>query len=248
MLNRTLLDSIRDDPNTSEGKKSWKVFRDKLRLRRAGAAWISSVPTPTSDVNIPTSNRLVSRRGSGRFPGNYTSNSDLMSNPSGGASMMRRNSSRQPSLATSRYNHGMSELTHPPVEGQTMETIPRPRVRFQLDDELDDDEDKGSHGENDEEGEGGDSQQSTSLMSLLMDGSSYLDDDDEDEDEDEDGEEEERKSEEFNTCCVCMVRHNGAAFVPCGHSFCRMCSRELWVQRGNCPLCNGFICEILEIF
>ncbi|GFZ20126.1 RING/U-box superfamily protein [Actinidia rufa] len=27
-----------------------------------------------------------------------------------------------------------------------------------------------------------------------------------------------------------------------------LCSRELWVQRGNCPLCNGFILEILDIF
>ncbi|XP_022991704.1 E3 ubiquitin-protein ligase RNF8-like [Cucurbita maxima] len=49
-------------------------------------------------------------------------------------------------------------------------------------------------------------------------------------------------------CCVCMVRYKGAAFIPCGHTFCRLCSRELWVSRGNCPLCNGFILEILDIF
>ncbi|GER50791.1 RING/U-box superfamily protein [Striga asiatica] len=49
-------------------------------------------------------------------------------------------------------------------------------------------------------------------------------------------------------CCVCMVRHKGAAFIPCGHTFCRLCSRELWVQRGNCPLCNNYILEILDIF
>lgn len=49
-------------------------------------------------------------------------------------------------------------------------------------------------------------------------------------------------------CCVCMVRHKGAAFIPCGHTFCRVCSRELWVSRGNCPLCNGYILEILDIF
>ncbi|KAL5702622.1 hypothetical protein ACHQM5_027818 [Ranunculus cassubicifolius] len=49
-------------------------------------------------------------------------------------------------------------------------------------------------------------------------------------------------------CCVCMVRHKGAAFIPCGHTFCRLCSRELWVNRGNCPLCNGYILEILDIF
>ncbi|XP_041006124.1 uncharacterized protein LOC121250929 isoform X2 [Juglans microcarpa x Juglans regia] len=49
-------------------------------------------------------------------------------------------------------------------------------------------------------------------------------------------------------CCVCMVRHKGAAFIPCGHTFCRLCSRELMVGRGNCPLCNRFILEILDIF
>ncbi|KAI3925952.1 hypothetical protein MKW98_028088 [Papaver atlanticum] len=49
-------------------------------------------------------------------------------------------------------------------------------------------------------------------------------------------------------CCVCMVRPKGAAFIPCGHTFCRLCSRKLWVNRGNCPLCNSFILEILDIF
>ncbi|KAI6670634.1 hypothetical protein NL676_005519 [Syzygium grande] len=29
---------------------------------------------------------------------------------------------------------------------------------------------------------------------------------------------------------------------------CRLCSRELWVSRGNCPLRNNFIMEILDIF
>ncbi|CAA7045811.1 unnamed protein product [Microthlaspi erraticum] len=50
------------------------------------------------------------------------------------------------------------------------------------------------------------------------------------------------------SCCVCMVRSKGAAFIPCGHTFCRLCSRELWVQRGNCPLCNTTILEILDLF
>ncbi|KAG6515605.1 baculoviral IAP repeat-containing protein 7-like [Zingiber officinale] len=49
-------------------------------------------------------------------------------------------------------------------------------------------------------------------------------------------------------CCVCMVRHKGAAFIPCGHTFCRTCSRELWISRGSCPLCNREILEILDIF
>lgn len=51
-----------------------------------------------------------------------------------------------------------------------------------------------------------------------------------------------------HNCCVCMVRHKGAAFIPCGHTFCRLCSRELWVNRGNCPVCNSYILEILDIF
>ncbi|PNX57271.1 RING/U-box domain-containing protein [Trifolium pratense] len=49
-------------------------------------------------------------------------------------------------------------------------------------------------------------------------------------------------------CCVCMGRKKGAAFIPCGHTFCRVCSRELWLNRGNCPLCNRSILEILDIF
>ncbi|GJR96184.1 putative zinc finger, RING/FYVE/PHD-type containing protein [Tanacetum coccineum] len=32
-------------------------------------------------------------------------------------------------------------------------------------------------------------------------------------------------------CCVCMGRKKGAAFIPCGHTFCRVCSRELWLNR-----------------
>ncbi|KAH7288493.1 hypothetical protein KP509_31G028100 [Ceratopteris richardii] len=49
-------------------------------------------------------------------------------------------------------------------------------------------------------------------------------------------------------CCVCMVGLKGAAFIPCGHTFCRRCSRELWRSRGTCPLCNKYIREILDIY
>ncbi|KAK4566262.1 hypothetical protein RGQ29_002487 [Quercus rubra] len=42
-----------------------------------------------------------------------------------------------------------------------------------------------------------------------------------------------------SVCCVCMVRKKGAAFIPCGHTFCRVCSRELWLNRGSCPLFLG---------
>lgn len=50
------------------------------------------------------------------------------------------------------------------------------------------------------------------------------------------------------SCCVCMGRNKGAAFIPCGHTFCRVCARELWLNRGACPLCNRTIIEILDIF
>lgn len=94
-----------------------------------------------------------------------------------------------------------------------------------------------------------------SLMDLLeeaeqeMDLYRVSDDDDVAEYEKREGEGEEEKGGvvEYN-CCVCMVRHKGAAFIPCGHTFCRMCSREIWVSRGNCPLCNNLILEILDIF
>ncbi|XP_019171705.1 PREDICTED: death-associated inhibitor of apoptosis 1-like isoform X2 [Ipomoea nil] len=49
-------------------------------------------------------------------------------------------------------------------------------------------------------------------------------------------------------CCVCMGRKKGAAFIPCGHTFCRVCSREVWLNRGSCPLCNRSILEILDIY
>jgi hypothetical protein len=105
---------------------------------------------------------------------------------------------------------------------------------------------------------------SMSLMDLLeeseieLDRSSHVEDDEGDDDVDENHEEEKEEEREEeggegnvkveHNCCVCMVRHKGAAFIPCGHTFCRMCSRELWVSRGNCPLCNHFILEVLDIF
>ncbi|XP_074303520.1 uncharacterized protein LOC141637984 [Silene latifolia] len=51
-----------------------------------------------------------------------------------------------------------------------------------------------------------------------------------------------------SVCCVCMGRNKGAAFIPCGHTYCRVCSRELWLSRGSCPLCNQRILDILDIF
>ncbi|XP_068668912.1 probable E3 ubiquitin-protein ligase LUL4 [Aristolochia californica] len=63
-------------------------------------------------------------------------------------------------------------------------------------------------------------------------------------------EKEERGESERSSvvCCVCMGRRKGSAFIPCGHTFCRVCSRELWLNRGSCPLCNRSILDILDIF
>ncbi|KAK8573307.1 hypothetical protein V6N13_100109 [Hibiscus sabdariffa] len=47
-------------------EKSWKTFRDKLRLKRAGSAWTSSVHVPTSDVNVHSSRPRSSGRGEDR--------------------------------------------------------------------------------------------------------------------------------------------------------------------------------------
>ncbi|KAK1632128.1 hypothetical protein QYE76_006443 [Lolium multiflorum] len=49
-------------------------------------------------------------------------------------------------------------------------------------------------------------------------------------------------------CCVCMSRRKGAAFVPCGHTFCRACAREVRNARGRCPLCNAAIRDVLNLF
>ncbi|KAG2580166.1 translation initiation factor IF-2-like [Panicum virgatum] len=49
-------------------------------------------------------------------------------------------------------------------------------------------------------------------------------------------------------CCVCMARAKGAAFIPCGHTFCRPCARELLAGRSRCPLCNAAIVDVLDIF
>ncbi|CAA7022642.1 unnamed protein product [Microthlaspi erraticum] len=49
-------------------------------------------------------------------------------------------------------------------------------------------------------------------------------------------------------CCVCMGREKGAAFIPCGHTYCRVCSREIWTSRGKCPLCNRLIYNVLDLY
>ncbi|KAI3992589.1 hypothetical protein MKX01_020881 [Papaver californicum] len=92
-----------------------------------------------------------------------------------------------------------------------------------------------------------------SLMRLLEEGDGIDLDEDDDFDDEDDGTEKRngKKGGGLGSdvmCCVCMRRKKGAAFIPCGHTFCRVCSRELWLNRGSCPLCNRSILEILDIF
>ncbi|CAH9074309.1 unnamed protein product [Cuscuta epithymum] len=247
---RTLLDVIKDDPNGSkENRKTWKHFKEKLRLKRAGAAWTSTVPIPASDVPInPTNNRaMMARRLSSRFPSTNhgpdaeypaeeykpelsmsASRRDLRSAPS--SRMLSRNPSRAGGPTDRSFKLQSSMSIRRPAEGG--------------DDEIDGGE--GEDGEN-EEGGGGEQPVRMSLMALLAESEGgYMMD--EEEEEEEGGGCEDYGGGEFHNCCVCMVRHKGEPFEPCGHTFCRLCSRELWAEKGNCPLCNNFILEILDIF
>ncbi|MBA0846331.1 hypothetical protein Goshw_000588 [Gossypium schwendimanii] len=263
---RTLLDIIRDD-RTLKDKKSWKTFRDKLRLKRAGSAWISSVPVPTSDVNVQGSRSRSPRHGSPRF-----NSSDTTHAKDGGECV---------------------PVSDPPVVNSKMQLVRRDSIRHHQDDDDDGDENDVAEGSDDEEYESPEEDEGSqppvevlskerslsareavaaqeaaeaaagkgavvepvkmSLMDLLGETGYGMGEDDEDYDDEEEDEEEDEVAVSLSggmeyTCGVCMVRHKGSAFIPCAHTFCRLCSRELMVQRGNCPLCNGYILEILDIF
>lgn len=221
---RTLLDLIHDDQTCGkESKTTWKMFREKLRLKLAGSVCTTNLPTLASQVLITTadSNRVTTRNGSTQQ--NSTDESRLLNSPP------VRNSSNVTETQTA------SVQVEAPVEEIEQTST---------------EEDRGAGG-------GGEPAAARmSLMSLLeVDGSAYLDDDEEEEAKEEVVVEEGRGGDgdgdggyKYNNCCVCMVRHKGAAFIPCGHTFCRLCSRELFVQRASCPLCNNFILEILDIF
>ncbi|KAL2488195.1 uncharacterized protein Fot_41487 [Forsythia ovata] len=121
--NRTLLDVIRDDPTSGgghgkDGKRSWRHFKEKLRLHRngsgRGSAWTSTMHTPTSDVPInhrqntnaaSNNNRMMARRASARYSsaGEATQpdisavpdvDMELMSNRGNRAPRLERNISR----------------------------------------------------------------------------------------------------------------------------------------------------------
>ncbi|KAL1826152.1 hypothetical protein ACET3Z_012930 [Daucus carota] len=198
----TLLDVLRQESGGNSRKK-WKGFREKLRLRRGGAAWCSASRMLISDVAI--NNTILTSRmimGRGGMPENL-----------GGTG--RTIDTRSPE------NDVTPEVTAAPVP-----------------------EDGGEEGP-----------ERLSLMALLetemeigFETGFIPNDDVTEEDEDVEGGVGGAGEVHGGGCCVCMVRDKGSAFIPCGHTFCRLCSRELWVKRGNCPLCNTKILEILDIF
>ncbi|KAG8371733.1 hypothetical protein BUALT_Bualt13G0118800 [Buddleja alternifolia] len=223
---RTLLDVIYDGGGGAADSKTWQSFKDKLRRGNSGkgSTWTSSVTVPASDIPINNNNRsMMSRHSSMRI------NSDESTQHESGFL-------QNPSLAMERSSG-------------RFDTDPSPLRRLQREEnEIDNGEE--SDGDNNnlakEETEQAAVEAAappakTSLMALFGD---YMMDDDEDDDDDEGG----ANGAEYNTCCVCMVKHKGVAFVLCGHSFCRLCSKEMWVQKDNCPLCNNYILEILDVF
>ncbi|KAF7845566.1 zinc finger, C3HC4 type (RING finger) protein [Senna tora] len=315
---RTLLDIIREDESINKkDRKSWKAFKDKLRLKRAGSAWTSSILIPTSDISIPLQNNrtlfsqlprrsslrvitfpssdvathymadsprkdevvkgsddsnsaapTITRQGSTRLIGDASLDDKLkpqMSRPNSArlAAAVRADSIRRERVVTFRDSNDSDDedddVRSLRSKADQRQMSAREAVAAQeaaeaaaaaaAEDEEEDEED------DDEEGNGGGAV-TMSLMDLLeetdrqmgLEGSRYrMEDDDDEIDDDEDWDEEDEGALEYD-CCVCMVKHRGSAFVPCGHAFCRMCSRELTVTKGNCPLCNNFILEILEIF
>ncbi|KAI3678706.1 hypothetical protein L6452_38009 [Arctium lappa] len=224
---RTLLDLIRDDQTCGkESKTTWKMFREKLRLKLAGSVCTTNLPTLASHVLITAgdSNRVTTTR-----------HGSTQRNSTDGDESRRLNSNSPPV----RNSSSVTETRTDSVRVETpVEEIER----------ISTEENRGGGG-----GEPAAAAARMSLMSLLeVDGSGYLDDDEEEVEEEavvvvaEGGGG--GGGYKYNNCCVCMVRHKGAAFIPCGHTFCRLCSRELFVQRASCPLCNNFILEILDIF
>lgn len=205
------------------------IFKNLFRLECASVAWTSSLSSEMQRSDSLSSSSLKLRRPSTRVP---TSDPDIDS-PSARSRSGRFQKSIS-GLSDSEFNMDESGLT--------------PR---------EDDEEEDEEGDNEGDGEekdGGPGKMS--LMALLaetdremgVESAYVMAEAAEEEEVEEEHDEGNDESGEYNNCCVCMVRHKGAAFIPCGHTFCRLCSRELYVQRGNCPLCNGFILEILDIF
>lgn len=260
-----------------KGNTAWKSFRDKLRLKRASSAWISAIRTPPPDYSIHRHKQRISRRRRTiRFDTisslNTVKTPAKMSDeaapkiPRGGSGrsdpddvhlgsgkrqpLLRPNSIKTPSSedGNSHMVGRSSSLRKSPSFTDGRQMSAREAAMQQVAAEA-----EAAEKAQQEE----DEKSSMSLMDLLeetdramgFEGTKYRMGEEADEEySEEDDEEEDGGGGVENNCCVCMVKHRGQAFVPCGHSFCRMCSREMMIQKGTCPLCNNFIVEILEVF
>ncbi|KAL9235654.1 hypothetical protein vseg_010396 [Gypsophila vaccaria] len=269
---RTLLEVIRNDESLNIGggspnrRKSWKTFKEKLRRRNAQNP---NSRRRASPMRAPQSDVLPSSRSERDLMSNRNSLSDSLRNNS----IRRADTYPNDDGSLMEVDGGGSSRTGGSFRLSAALAAEREQTRIRLSRELDEDgidvpglsAQENAHEGVEEDGEtvpvfGDPANQPVrmSLMDLLeetdrqagISGTTYRLGDEEEEDEEAQEEEvvdEELVKSEFS-CCVCMVRHKGAAFIPCGHTFCRLCSRELFVQRGNCPLCNNFILEILNIF
>ncbi|KAM0002564.1 putative transcription factor C2H2 family [Helianthus debilis subsp. tardiflorus] len=208
-IERNIVEMLRDD-QASGSKKNWKAFRDKLRLKRTGKAWTSSVRVPTSDMPIQNNNKskMMTRRGSWRYQSDESNESD--------------------------------ETAIQSVRLLPLETDPEHEETT-----------------NEQQQAAGEGDQVLSLMALLStDGSNYHEDEAEQHVEqhvEQHAEQpleqhEEEASGDCNACSGCNGKVKGAALGPCGHMFCKQCTKELHVAKGNCPTCNDYILEILDIF
>lgn len=318
---QTLFDIIREE-YAKEGHKdrtTWQIFREKLRLKRTGSAWTSSLHISASDILIPNTKILGAAFRSPHSTNDKINVRDLvyaipMSDPPGSSgramfsrgSSMRVGSSKNPedSPDVSVLGDGPSSRNfkpqlsrhdsvrdHADVEEDNRRRHPvvtfmeerqmsaREAVAAQEAAEAEaaaaggsDDEDEDDDDEDDEDDDSGEAEQkkssassapkqTMSLMDLLeetdrqmgLTGSRYAMDADEEYEEEEDENSEEEGDvhgggEGELSCCVCSVKIKGASFTPCGHTFCKLCSKELMAQKGHCSVCSSFVLEFLEIF
>ncbi|XP_074570473.1 uncharacterized protein LOC141827101 [Curcuma longa] len=256
----------------SGGKAKWRSLRD--RFRRAGAAWLAAssasevAVSPGRRGNQPINAGPVPRSVSVRNPWPI-SDPELVSNrttsvrrplsvslsvsvrnseppaaePSSAPASVRNSEPPAPVSVRNSEPRAPEPSSAPAPVKVSAENIPKP------DDDDDDDEEE----EEEERSGSSEAAPAMSLMALLEQtdewgGSGKEDEEEEEEELATDEESEGRDDGMLYVCCVCMVQHKGARFTSCGHTFCRLCSRELWVTNSECPLCNGFILEILEIF
>ncbi|KAL4342036.1 hypothetical protein GQ457_08G020650 [Hibiscus cannabinus] len=272
--NRKPPDAVPDDTSTKE-KMSWKVFREKFRLNKAaGSAWTSSIHIPASDVNVQGNRSQLGRRtsfadanhaddGGGRPPAGKPrpllarrTSVRFESHDSGDTSMPGDGPPSRSFKPQNAHHHSTSddeddddeddEYLREASVGKERSLSAREAVASQEAAEA------AAAAAAEEEDTEGEEPVKMSLMDLLGEtGSSYIDEDDDEYYEEEEEEEEEEIVQATGTqftCCVCKVDITSSAFMPCEHTFCRLCSKELSVHRGCCPLCNGFVSEILHIF